>query len=152
MGFTNSVSVTQTTQLNARGGIYRAQPVATASPILYGYQSGSFPIYFNQAPVMSVTPRDTTADNGGIDPAIVAAREGQRAKVILRYHTNADSLLVSGLLVGGSELAGKAAVVDAPVGKGHVILFGIRPLWRWESQGSFAMAINAIANWNHLNF
>jgi hypothetical protein len=72
--------------------------------------------------------------------------------VILRYHSNADSLLVSGLLAGGSELAGKAAVVDAPVGKGHVVLFGIRPLWRWQSQGSFAMAINAIANWNHLDF
>jgi hypothetical protein len=101
---------------------------------------------------MSVTPRDTTADNEGVDPAILAAREGQRAKVILRYHSVADSLLVSGLLAGGSELAGKAAVVDAPVGKGHVVLFGIRPLWRWESQGSFAMAINAIANWNHLGF
>jgi hypothetical protein len=151
-GFNNSVSITTTTQLNARGGIYRAQPVSSASPILYGYQSGSFPIYFNQAPVMSVTPRDTTAENVGVDPAIVAAREAQRAKVILRYHSNADSLLVSGLLAGGSELAGKAAVVDAPVGKGHVVLFGIRPLWRWQSQGSFAMAINAIANWNHLDF
>ena len=152
MGFTTAVSVNTTTALNARGGIYRAQPVATASPILYGYENKSFPVYFNQSPVMSVTPRDTTADNNGIDPAIVAAREAQRAKVILRYHNTADSLLVSGLLAGGTELAGRAAVVDAPVGKGHVILFGIRPLWRWESQGSFAMAINAIANWNHLDF
>jgi hypothetical protein len=152
MGFNPSVSINTTTTLNARGGIYRAQPVATASPILYGYQSGSFPIYFNQSPVMSVSVRDTTADTGGIDPAILAAREGARAKVILRYHATADSLLVSGLLAGGSELAGKAAVVDAPVGKGHVVLFGIRPMWRWQSQGSFAMAINAIANWNHLNF
>ena len=152
MGFNTSVSVNTTSQLRARGGIYRAQPVATASPILYGYEKGSFPIYFNQAPVMSVAPRDTTAENLGIDPAIVAAREAQRAKVILRYHPTADSLLVSGLLVGGQELAGRAAVVDAPVGRGHVILFGIRPLWRWESQGSFAMAINAIANWNHLSF
>jgi hypothetical protein len=152
MGFNTSVSVNTTTQLNARGGIYRAQPVATASPILYGYESGSFPIYFNQAPVMSVTPRDTTAETGGIDPAIISGREAMRARVILRFHSVADSLLVSGLLAGGNELAGRAAVVDAPVGQGHVVLFGIRPLWRWESQGSFAMAINAIANWNHLTF
>ncbi len=152
MGFNPTVSVTTTTQLNARGGIYRAQPVATASPMLYGYESGSFPIYFNQTPVMSVTARDTTAENLGVDPGILAARESMRAKVILRYHSTADSLLVSGLLAGGSELAGKAAVVDAPVGKGHVVLFGIRPLWRWQSQGSFALAINAIANWNHLTF
>ncbi len=152
MGFNPSVSITSTSQLNARGGIYRAQPVSTGSPILYGYEKGSFPIYFNQAPVMSVTVRDTTAENAGIAPAILDAREAMRAKVILKYHATADSLLVSGLLAGGSELAGKAAVVDAPLGKGHVVLFGIRPLWRWQSQGSFAMALNAIANWNRLDF
>ena len=75
-----------------------------------------------------------------------------RARTILRFHEKADSLLVSGLMVGGDELAGKAAVVDAPVGNGHVVLFGIRPMWRWESQGSFALALNAIANWEHLGF
>jgi hypothetical protein len=149
MGFNTSVSVTQTPRLNARGGIYRAQPVEKSSPILYGYDQASFPIYFNQAPVMSVTPRDTT-ENPGVDPAILAERERMRAKVILKYHQTADSLLVSGLLVAGEELAGRAAVVDAPLGRGHVVLFGIRPLWRWQSQGSFAMPVNAIANWNQL--
>jgi hypothetical protein len=79
-------------------------------------------------------------------------RERMRAKVILRYHEKADSLLVSGLLAGGEEMAGRAAVVDAPVGAGHVVMFGMRPMWRWESQGSFAMALNAIANWKALNF
>ena len=152
MGFNNSVSAVTTTRLNARGGIYRAQIAAPKSPILYGYSDPTFPIYFNQAPVMSVTVRDTTQENEGIDPAIVSAREATRARVILKYHDKADSLLVSGLLVAGDELAGKAAVVDAPLGRGHVVMFGIRPLWRWESQGSFAMALNAIANWNHLNF
>ena len=71
---------------------------------------------------------------------------------ITLVHDKADSLLVPGLLANGDELAGKAAVVDAPVGSGHVVLFGIRPLWRWESQGSFALALNAIANWDHLGF
>ena len=69
-----------------------------------------------------------------------------------RFHDKADSLLVSGFMVGGDELAGKAAVVDAPLGQGHVVMFGIRPMWRWESQGSFALALNAIANWEHLGF
>ena len=152
MGLNGSVNVVPTTRLNARGGIYRAQIAAPASPILYGYDNATFPIFFNQAPVMGVTPRDTLQDNEGVDPGLVTLREAQRARVILKYHEKADSLLVSGLLAGGDELAGKAAVVDAPLGKGHMVLFGIRPLWRWESQGSFAMAINAIANWNHLAF
>jgi hypothetical protein len=30
------------------------------------------------------------------------------------------------------------------------VLFAIRPLWRWESQGTFAMVLNAMANWDHL--
>jgi len=150
MGFNTTVTVTPTTRLNARGGIYRAQPVSKLSPLLYGYDQASFPIYFNQTPVLSVTARDTTAETSGIDPAILSERERMRARVILKFHEKADSLLVSGLLAGGDELANKAAVVDAPVGRGHVILFGIRPLWRWESQGSFALALNAIANWNHL--
>jgi hypothetical protein len=152
MGFNGSVNVTATTRLNARGGIFRVKPVSTASPVLYGYENDAFPIYFSQAPLFTVTPRDTTNTTEGIDPAIDSARERMRAKVILKFHDKADSLLVSGLLVAGDELVGKAAVVDAPVGRGHVVLFGIRPLWRWESQGSFALALNAIANWNHLDF
>ena len=78
------------------------------------------------------------------------AAEEQRARVILKFHSKEDSLLVSGLLVSGNELAGKAAVVDAPLGKGHVVYFAIRPFWRWQTQGSFALALNAIANWNGL--
>lgn len=61
-------------------------------------------------------------------------------------------MVTSDALVGGDELSGKAAVVDAPVGSGHVVMFGIRPLWRWESQGSFALTLNAIANWDKLGF
>lgn len=150
-GFTRSVSISPTTRLQARGGIYRAQVVESKSPIMYGYDTKTFPVYFNQAPLMSVSPRDTTRGEG-VDQSIMDERERMRAKVILRYHEKPDSLLVSGLLAGGEEMAGRAAVVDAPVGAGHVVMFGMRPMWRWESQGSFAMALNAIANWKALNF
>jgi hypothetical protein len=84
------------------------------------------------------------------DPAIAREAAEQRARVILRFTQKTDSLLVSGLLENGGEMAGKAAVVDAPVGQGHVVLFGIRPMWRYETQGSYAMVLNALANWNEL--
>jgi hypothetical protein len=153
LGFNPSVSQTITTRLNARGSVIRVQPAPDAgrSPILYGYESASFPIYFSQAPVLSVQARDTVVREGR-DPTFDAQQERMRARTILRFHEKADSLLVSGLLVAGDELAGKSAVVDAPVGSGHVVMFGIRPMWRWESQGSFALALNAIANWDHLGF
>ena len=153
LGFNPTVTQAITTRLNARGSVIRAQPApgAGSSPILYGYETPSFPVYFNQTPVLNVQPRDTIGVEGR-DPAISQQQERMRARVILRFHEKSDSLLVSGLLVAGDELAGKAAVVDAPVGAGHVLMFGIRPLWRWESQGSFALALNAIANWDHLSF
>ena len=153
LGFNPTVTQLTTTKLNARGSVIRVQPAkeASGSPILYGYESSSFPIYFSQAPVFNVAARDTViAENR--DPAFAQQQERMRARTILRFHDKADSLLVSGLMVGGDEIAGKAAVVDAPVGSGHVVMFGIRPMWRWESQGSFALALNAITNWEHLGF
>jgi len=151
LGFNPTVEVVPPKTLRVQGSVLRAQPQAKDSPLLYGYDDvSSFPVYFGNAPVLSVQTRDTLAITVGVDSSVLREAEAQRARVILRYHVRADSLLLSGLLVSGSELAGKAAVVDAPVGKGHVILFGIRPLWRWESQGSFALVVNALANWNGL--
>jgi hypothetical protein len=154
LGFTRTVRVVPTSKLRADGGVFRAKVVAPTSPVLYGYNEPQFDVYFNEAPVLAVVPRDTASQMGAdehLDPAIVAERERMRARVLLKYVDKPDSLLVSGLLVGGDELAGKAAVVDAPAGKGHVVMFGIRPLWRWESQGTFALVINAMANWNALS-
>ena len=68
----------------------------------------------------------------------------------MRWAQNADSLLISGLIANGGEMAGKAAVIDEPVGAGHVILMGTRPWYRWQNQGAMALAFNAIANWNAL--
>jgi hypothetical protein len=72
-------------------------------------------------------------------------------RILLSYPSDSNDLLLSGELVGGENLAGKPALVDAPLGKGHVVLFGVRPFWRWETQGSFFLAFNAILNWNDLN-
>jgi hypothetical protein len=32
-----------------------------------------------------------------------------------------------------------------------VVMFAIRPFWRYQTQGSWALALNAIANWNTLS-
>jgi hypothetical protein len=71
-------------------------------------------------------------------------------RVIMRFDT-ADKLLVSGLLEGGEELAGKPAVIDVPVGKGHVVLFAINPMWRQQTVGSFFLLFNAALNYRNLD-
>jgi hypothetical protein len=84
-------------------------------------------------------------------PPVVGVQDSvaNRPKVLLRFAT-VDKLLLSGALDKGEELAGKAAVVQCPVGKGNVLLFAINPMWRQSTQGSWAMVFNAAANWNKL--
>ncbi|HTG16697.1 MAG TPA: hypothetical protein VK747_15715, partial [Blastocatellia bacterium] len=73
-----------------------------------------------------------------------------RPRVVLRFNSSEKDLLISGMLAGGSELAGKAAVVDVPVGKGHVVMFANNPMWRHQTQGSFFLLFNAALNYNNL--
>ncbi len=72
-------------------------------------------------------------------------------RVVLRFPSNPDDMLLSGGLVGGQALAGKAVVADAGIGKGHVVLFATRPFWRWQTHGTFFLGFNAILNWNDLD-
>ena len=74
----------------------------------------------------------------------------QRPRVVLRYANN-NELLVSGLLDGGSELAQHAAVVDSPLGQGHIVLFSNNPFWRAETKGSYFLVFNAILNFDSLS-
>jgi hypothetical protein len=151
-GLVPTVSVAPQQKLLARGGIYRAQLMRPESPIAYGYERTTFPLYFNQAPLLAVQAPPTAAQRPvGVDTAITNASERLRARTIVRWVPKADELLVSGLLDNGDEMAGKGTVVDAPLGKGHVVLFGTRPMWRWQSQGAFALVLNAMANWSSLD-
>ncbi|MGA3205789.1 MAG: M14 family zinc carboxypeptidase [Bryobacteraceae bacterium] len=72
-----------------------------------------------------------------------------RPRVVLRYANNPD-LLVTGLLDNGSELAQHAAVIDSPLGDGHVVLFSNNPFWRAETKGSYFLVFNAILNFDNL--
>jgi hypothetical protein len=69
--------------------------------------------------------------------------EAFRPRTLVRFG-DADDLLVSGLLEHGELLARRAAVVEVPVGKGHVLLFAINPIWRGSTIGSHPLVWNAI--------
>ena len=70
-------------------------------------------------------------------------------RVVVRWSEEKD-LWVSGMLAGGSELANTPAVVDVPLGKGHVVLFGNNPMWRQETHGSFMLLLNTALHFDHL--
>ena len=71
--------------------------------------------------------------------------------MILRFPANADDMLLSGTLAGGEALQNRALAMDAPLGKGHIVMFALRPFWRWQTQGTYSLAFNAIVNWDHLD-
>ena len=75
----------------------------------------------------------------------------ERARVILQFPADASKMLLSGTLDGGETLSGRAAAIDVPLGKGHIVMFALRPFWRWQTQGSFFLTFNAILNWDHLD-
>jgi hypothetical protein len=90
---------------------------------------------------------------GGFGGAFGGGRGGPNpdaARVILRFPANKDDMLLSGTLAGGSTIENRALVIDAPLGKGHIVMFALRPFWRWQSQGTYSLAFNAIINWDHL--
>ncbi len=74
-----------------------------------------------------------------------------RPRVVLSFPANPNDMLLSGSLTNGQFLSNRAAAVDVPLGKGHVVMFAIRPFWRWQTQGTFSLGFNAILNWNDLD-
>jgi hypothetical protein len=197
LGLTDTVSIAETRQLQARGMIARAIVEDKGSPITYGYDD-SVGVYFNQGPVLSVSVAGRFgrffAEGGGgartsgrgsmTDPDIPQGRpwtepeppvHRTRAeqelyvspslrgdlssilppaslypRVVLRFAPEKE-LWVSGMLAGGSELAESPAIVDVPLGRGHIVLFATNPMWRQETQGEFMLLLNAALNFDHLN-
>lgn len=95
--------------------------VDTTSPIAYGSDRESI-AWFEQSPAFEVSGN---------------------AKAIVTYPASGSPLL-SGWLLGAEKLNGRAAVVDAPLGSGHVILFGFRPQYRAQTWATFKLLFNAL--------
>lgn len=103
-----------------------------------------------------VEPPKITGAGTGIPPewkdrfSIFAPPDLLRIRVLLRFE-RANNLLVSGMLEGAEELQNRAALVDVPKGKGHILLFAFNPMWRYETQGNFCLIFNAALNYNNLD-
>ncbi|HJQ19596.1 MAG TPA: M14 family zinc carboxypeptidase [Gemmatimonadaceae bacterium] len=72
-------------------------------------------------------------------------------RVVMQFPADTTQMLLSGSLAGGRVLSNKAQVIDAPLGQGHVVMFAIRPFWRWQTQGTYMLGFNTILNWNDLD-
>jgi hypothetical protein len=68
---------------------------------------------------------------------------GPGMRVAARYGEG-DPLL-SGWVLGGQHVAGKAAVVEADVGDGSVVLFGFQPNYRAQTTATWPILFNALS-------
>jgi hypothetical protein len=66
-----------------------------------------------------------------------------QATAVATYQTSGNPLL-SGWLLGGSKLNGKAALVDAKLGRGHVVLYGFRPQYRGQPNSTYPLIWGAL--------
>ena len=65
-----------------------------------------------------------------------------RIRVAARYGSG-DPLL-SGWVLGGERIAGKAAILEADIGEGSVVLFGFQPNYRAQTVATWPLLFNAI--------
>ena len=69
--------------------------------------------------------------------------EDPRVRVVARF--SEGNPLMSGWLLGPEYLAEKAAIVEASVGQGSVVLFGFQPDYRGQTVTTWPLLFNALA-------
>jgi len=96
-------------------------------------------------PLAAGMPRESVAwvENSPVFEVTDAKDAHARVRVIARYPASSDPLL-SGWLLGGERMRGRAALVEVEMGKGRVILFGFRPQYRAQSLATYPLLFNAL--------
>ena len=79
-----------------------------------------------------------------VDGGPVFETAGEFAGRVLARYQDEGTPLLSGYLIGPSYLNGKAAALDVPLDRGHIILLGFRPQWRGQSFGTLKVLFNAL--------
>jgi hypothetical protein len=80
-----------------------------------------------------------------------AAKPEVPPRIVMQLPKDPNDMLLSGTLSGGQAISERPLALDASVGNGHVVMFALRPFWRWQTQGTYFLGFNAILNWNHLD-
>ena len=70
--------------------------------------------------------------------------DGETVRAIARYPHDPAEVLLSGWVLHPERVSGRAAIVEAQVGAGRVVLFGFRPQYRAQSIGTYPLFFNAL--------
>jgi hypothetical protein len=116
----------------APGPIVEAEIRKPSHPVFYGYPDKTLPVRYAGGPLLSIPERD-------------------KASLVLMQFSGSATAVLSGLMNRPAEVKDKAAIVDAPLGKGRILLFAINPCLRWQNHREFNLLFNAVMHWNDWN-
>jgi murein tripeptide amidase MpaA len=134
----NVVAGLPRTDFYVPGSILRIE-IDTSHPIAMDMSNESI-AWAEDSPAFEVSK---AGGDAGASSSEVDQTAAPKVRVIAWYAKDKDPLL-SGWLLGGDRIKGKAALVEVTVGKGRMILFGFRPQYRAQSLATYPLLFNAI--------
>jgi hypothetical protein len=126
----------------APGPYVQSEIVVPGHPIFYGHgDQKTLPVRWSDGPLLQAGPPPEAAAFLGSSP--------DRPQVLARYQ-GGEAGVLSGLLRGADQLRNRPMIVDAPAGKGRVLLYVNNPIYRWQTFGEHGLVFNALLFWNDL--
>jgi hypothetical protein len=125
----------------APGPYVQSEILMASHPVMYGYNQKTLPVRFNGGPLLQAGPPPGFEQFAGASP--------ERPQVLARF-TGGEAGVLSGLMRNPDVIRNRPMVVDAPAGKGRVILYANNPIYRWQTFGEHAMVFNALLFWNDM--
>jgi hypothetical protein len=142
-GGSTSSAAAQQAATRTPGAHVRVTFDRTNHPISYGYAAHTY-VFRQNFPLYDVPRRwlrmayCTTCLDGPED----------RSGVVMEWgDTDGKPFVESGQAWGEDNLIGRPAILDMPVGKGHVVSFNFNPMHRDLNRGDQRLLWNALLNW-----
>jgi Zinc carboxypeptidase len=121
------------------GPYVQSEVLIPTHPVMFGYDQKIFPVRYAGGPLLQA----------GVPPEFAAfvGASPYKPQVIARF-VGGDAGVLSGVMRGADQIRNRPMIVDAPSGKGHVLLFTNNPIYRWQTFGEHEMVFNALMYWN----
>jgi hypothetical protein len=119
-------------------------------PVMFGYAGKTVPVRWAEGPLLQIAGQGGPFGGGGGSESVPAGPQRPDQPQVVARFTGGDAGVLSGLMRGADQLRNRPAIVDAPVGKGRVLMFVNNPIYRWQTFGEHALVFNALMFHNDL--
>ena len=111
---------------------------------MFGYAGKTLPVRWGDGPLLQIAGQGGPFGGGGGGDAPPAGPQRPDQPQIVARFTGGDSGVLSGLMRGADQLRNRPAIVNAPVGKGRIVMFVNNPIYRWQTFGEHGLVFNAL--------